>query len=702
MTFKVEFDGGDAVAWTATDDGGATATREPFAPSLFVDGPGDALLALRERLAADPKVAATAVVERYTALDAAEPALVLRVDCERVGEVRTLAREVRHHHERDRHAPGTFRLYDVDLAPQFRYCLARGVDPLPERPLRVLALGLGEKALADRDVAGLRVDGEPANGGEREALEALRAELAAADPDVLVVSHGDLVSLLFERADALGVEFALGRRPGYEQLAAESSFESYGRVGHSPARYDVPGRVLVDEAASFLWAKTNLRGLLDLVEFSGKPLQETAWASIGNVLTAIQIREARRRDVLVPHQKWRPEAFKSARTLHAADRGGATLAPEVGVHRDVVEADFASLYPRIMTTRNVSPDTVRCDCHDRADVPELGYSVCDERGFLADVLEPLLAHRADLKARRRAGDGDPDSLDARSAAIKWILVACFGYQGYRNAKFGRIECHEAINAYARDILLRAKTAFEAAGWRVVHGIVDSVWVTPRDGAGAPEPADAVAARVSDAVDIPLEVEGTYDWVCFAPRREDGAGALTRYFGQFADGGRKVRGIECRQRSTPPYVADAQRAMLDALDRRLAPATVCEVTRRRRERLRAGDVPTDDLLIRTRASKAPDDYERETNVVGALRRADDAGLDPQPGQDVRYVVVDDGATRPRDRVRLPFEAGDRYDAEYYADRLLRAAGSVVAPFGWDRERVRAYLADRTDGRLDAFG
>ena len=62
--------------------------------------------------------------------------------------------------------------------------------------------------------------------------------------------------------------------------------------------------------------------------------------------------------------------------------------------------------------------------------------------------------------------------------LKWILVACFGYQGFNNAKFGRSECHEAINAYAREILIAAKQRLEAGGWRVVHGIVDSIWVTP--------------------------------------------------------------------------------------------------------------------------------------------------------------------------------------------------------------------------------
>src|SRR6202521_5815545 len=35
-------------------------------------------------------------------------------------------------------------------------------------------------------------------------------------------------------------------------------------------------------------------------------------------------------------------------------------------------------------------------------------------------------------------------------ALKWLLVCCFGYTGYKNARFGQIEAHEAINAVARE------------------------------------------------------------------------------------------------------------------------------------------------------------------------------------------------------------------------------------------------------------
>jgi len=60
--------------------------------------------------------------------------------------------------------------------------------------------------------------------------------------------------------------------------------------------------------------------------------------------------------------------------------------------------------------------------------------------------------------------------------LKWLLVCCFGYTGYKNARFGKIEAHEAINALAREKLLVAKEAAEQRGFRVLHALVDSIYV----------------------------------------------------------------------------------------------------------------------------------------------------------------------------------------------------------------------------------
>jgi len=766
--YTVEFEDGIVREWTLTESGAEPAVVEDYTPSVFVSGPNDALADLRERLEADPKVVATRSERRPTSLHeahAGERSRVLRADLERVGEVRTLAREIRGVHAREAHAPGAVRLFDVDLAPGFRYCLDRGLDPTPTRDLRTLRLALDEAALADDDVSALEVGGESVDGDATRALRTCQRRLEQRDPDVLVVSHADLIPLLERHAEALGLaDFHLGRLPGWTALAGENTYASYGKVGHSPARYRIPGRAIVDTSNSFLWHQSGLAGIRYMVERTGRPLQEAAWGSIGTLLTSRQIRLARqKRGMLAPWNKWEPERFTDVETLHAADRGGFTFAPEVGFHENVHEIDFASLYPRIICEHNVSPETVGCDCgaadeaaatdesaadgtaatdESAADgtaatdesaagthrVPELEYEICETDGFLPAVLEPLISERAEIKRRLETDlpEEEAAGLRAESGAIKWVLVSCFGYQGYRNAKFGRIECHEAINAYAREIALTAKRRLEDAGWRIVHGIVDSLWVTPR--VDEPEPLEAVIGAVSETTGIPLEHDGSYEWVCFVPLRDSirgvgsgegsrpdstragegtrtrargaSAGALTKYFGKRTSGEYKFRGIELRQRSTPAFVADGQRAFVEALDRERDPEAVCDVLGRRLNELREGCVDPAALAITNRVSKSLADYGRRTHTVAALERYDRRGIDRHPGQSVEYVVADDDSRGP-ERVRLALEEPSEYDADYYATLLVRACESVVSPLGWDRTRIRRSLRDGRTVRLSTF-
>jgi DNA polymerase I len=322
------------------------------------------------------------------------------------------------------------------------------------------------------------------------------------------------------------------------------------------------------------------------------------------------------------------------------------------------------------------------------------------------VLQPLIDDRDEYKRAIREGDADTDAAEGASAAIKWILVACFGYQGFSNAKFGRIECHEAINAFAREIFLDAKETFEQHGWRVVHGIVDSLWVTPVADREQTD-VDVVAERITDDVEIRLEHEATYDWIAFCPRRNDDAGALTRYFGKEADApagddaSYKRRGIEARQRSTPPFVEAVQLDLIRTFGRTRSPEAVCERLRRFLDRLERGTVDPERLAITNRVSKRLEAYSQSTRNVAALERAADLGLDKRPGQDVEYVVVDDGK-RGRDRVALLAEEPDGYDAGFYRAQLLRAAESVLSPTGFRREGIERQLADRVDGSITAFG
>ncbi|WP_254274666.1 type B DNA-directed DNA polymerase [Haloarcula marina] len=715
MPFTIDFlDDGRILEWEATADGAVATEREDYTPRFYVGArdPGEDidLTALQSVYDQHPDVVATEMVTQRPGFRRDEET-VLAVDVVHVDRVTPLARQAR---QLSDYPVGNLACFNVDFSREFRYCLENGVDPTPASELSTLRLGVPVTETSNDVYGELSVAGETVTGSPTELLSVVQAALEAHDPDVLVCSTSEIVPTLYEMATAAGVDdFSLSRLPDvdYQQLASRSTYASYGRVGHSPARYNVPGRAIIDESNTFFYGETNLEGVLDLVSRSKKPVQELAWASIGNVLTAIQICEAHDRGVLVPWNSWRHEFYKSMATLHDADRGGFIFAPEVGFHENVHELDFSSLYPNIICTQNVSPDVIRCECHrDRDDVPGLGYAICDDRGYLVDVLQPIIDARDEIKAaiRRENERDDPDEerlaeLEGRSGALKWILVACFGYQGFSNAKFGRIECHEAINAFAREILLTAKQRLEAGGWRVVHGIVDSIWVTPDPGVDNEdcEDLERVATDITEEVEIRLEHEAHYDWVAFVPQRESDAGALTKYFGKVAvDGGFKVRGIEARQRSTPPFIEAVQRECLEVLDETRSPdAVICQL-KAAIASLHSGEVAPDQLVERNRVSKPLEGYTQNTQNVAALKRARDQELSVHPGQDIEYVVVDDQKSS-RDRVALAHEEVEEYDPEYYETQLVRAVESILSPKGWDRTDIRRELADTTTRRLRDF-
>lgn len=266
---------------------------------------------------------------------------------------------------------------------------------------------------------------------------------------------------------------------------------------------------------------------------------------------------------------------------------------------------------------------------------------------------------------------------------------CFGYTGYKNARFGRIECHEAINAYGRELLLQTSEMAEAHGFEVLHGIVDSLWLK---GKGDPE---KFCEHVSGHIGIPLEPEGIYKWIVFLPDRMHGLGVLNRYYGLFEDGEFKLRGIELRRHDTTGIVRDMQNDLLSHFSRaadarqfiELVP-TALEVADRYVEALRSQTVPLNKLLVTRSITQKLEEYRQFNDGVAALVQLDEEGFDVNPGEAIRYLICDCRSKDARKRVKIDsFITGDeRYDVDAYVDLLLRGVEGMLLPFGYDREKL----------------
>lgn len=405
-------------------------------------------------------------------------------------------------------------------------------------------------------------------------------------------------------------------------------------------------------------------------------------------MTSIQLGRAVREGILVPWRKSEPERFKTALQLLTVDKGGLTYQPEIGAFEGVAEVDYASMYPSLMVVHNISPETVLCSCCDNQVVPEAEYNICTKRrGLIPLTLAPLVERRRQLKDLMRSAEDERTRAiyDARRAAIKWMLVSAFGYMGYRNAKFGRIEAHEAVTAFGRETLLQAKDIAEERGFRMLHALTDSLWLSK---AGTTEEElRALCGTITAETQVEMSLEGVYKWIVFLSSKvKEGRPVPSRYFGVFSDGTLKTRGLAHRRRDTPLYVKEVQEEMLAILSEA---RTLAELSEKQREALQLlelriaelerGEVDIKRLIVEQVLSRDPEEYAVDTRAALAARKLRDAGIPVHPGESVGYVIAD---AKAKDKTRRVTIGGDseelRYDVKEYVKRL-RDAGKEVSPF-----------------------
>jgi DNA polymerase elongation subunit (family B) len=319
------------------------------------------------------------------------------------------------------------------------------------------------------------------------------------------------------------------------------------------------------------------------------------------------------------------------------------------------------------------------------------------------VLKPLIERRMTYKRRIASEPERAEEYEMKQNILKWLLVTSFGYMGFNKARFGRIECHESITAYGREILLRTMEMADSTGFEILHGIVDSLWVKGRN-------PEKLCDTVTREIGIPLELKGEFRWIVFLPNKSNGVGALNRYYGIMMNGKLKVRGIEIRRSDTPKLISNLQEAMLSKLAEAknasefyMKIPEAVEILRGYTRKVLDNECVLTDLIFKTHVSRGFDEYKQFNNQMAAMKQLRLEGIETQAGQTIRYVITDHKSRSYQKRVIIPELADEntQYDKEKYYEHLLRAAESLLLPFGYTEERLDGIMRRKMQKSLCAY-
>ena len=367
--------------------------------------------------------------------------------------------------------------------------------------------------------------------------------------------------------------------------------------------------------------------------------------------------------------------------VHVAQQGGHVLEPVAGLHDNVWVFDFRSLYPSVIRTFNIDPLSYVETPAPQADLIETpGGAFRREPAILPRLLDDLFPRR---EAARQAGD------EVASHAIKILMNSFYGVLGTSACRFYNPALANSITGMGREVLLWSKRWFEAAGFVVLYGDTDSLFVqTPTtDSELARDRARQLAAAltadlaryVEERWRVPSRLELKFEKLylkLFLPHaRHSTRGASKRYAGlRYGDGVDQVEfiGMEVVRRDWTALAKEVQRELYRRLfTDQPVDVYLADVVKR----VRSGQLD-EALVYRKNLRKDTEEYTATTPPhVAAARKSTQAS-----GRLISYVMTLAGP-EPLDEVRNPL------DREHYVTKQVKpVAEPVLATLGLDFERV----------------
>jgi len=422
-------------------------------------------------------------------------------------------------------------------------------------------------------------------------------------------------------------------------------------------------------------AEAMLSFAMQLSSLVGLPLDHVGTAAVGFRVEWYLMREAYRIGELIPKRVERP---------YFPYVGAVVLAPKPGLHENIAVLDFKAMYPNIMITHNVSPDTYVPLSESE---PPGGVNVAPEvkhrfrreaPGFYKQVLSSLIAHRDQI--RPKLSRLDPKSpeyrvLDARQKAVKVITNAAYGYTGWIGARWYIKPVAEAATAWGRHIILNTIELAKKVGLEVVYSDTDSVFVK-----NEPSKIQKISAEVEKTLGLEIKPDEVYTRILFTEAKK-------KYCGLLPDGRLDIVGLEVVRGDWAACAKNLQEKVLEIILKKQAPQEAAEYVRQFIVDLRQKKVPYKDLIIWKTLTKKVEEYEVRAPHVEAAKRLLKEGYELSMGDKIGYVITV-GAGKLYEKAKPYVLASyDEVDTEYYVtNQVLPAASRILTMFGISEEKL----------------
>jgi len=402
------------------------------------------------------------------------------------------------------------------------------------------------------------------------------------------------------------------------------------------------------------------------------------------------MRNAFKENIVVPNRPKYEEIY--SRRLEASYKGAIVFEPKTGLAKNIVVMDFRSLYPTIIITHNISPETFNCEheeCKQKNKVPEFNYHFCiKEKGFIPKYLEKVILRRIEIKKKMKQLDKNSEEykmLNNMQYALKIIANSTYGYMAYVGARWYRKEAAASTTAFERYYIRKIEEMAKKEGWVIIYGDTDSLMVTNpniEDPEKVKKKALEFLKKVNDSLPgiMELEYRGFYPFGIFVKKKIGSGGAKKRYALLAEDGSLEIRGFETVRRDWCQLAKKVQRDVIEIILRERDVDKAVKYVREVIKMIKNREVNYNDLIIYEQITKPLSEYKQISPHVVAARKMHERGKLVGEGSIIAFVITKRGSSISEKAEPAEDATIEDIDTDYYIkNQIIPAATRVLSAF-----------------------
>jgi len=375
--------------------------------------------------------------------------------------------------------------------------------------------------------------------------------------------------------------------------------------------------------------------LIILCRLGNMPIDDISRLSISNWIKSMLYFKHRQNNELIPKLDDFPKVEASTTAMIEGKKyeGAIVLEPKKGIHFDVTVMDFASLYPSIIKTKNISYETVCCphiECKTNM-VPFTKHWACTKKSgvvsLLIGALKELRVGHFKKLSKTTKDEKKKQQYETISESLKVFLNASYGVIGFENFPLYYLPTAEAVTAYGRSIITDTVKTAKETNMDVIYGDTDSIFIKKP----TKEQIDNLIDYADKTFSIDLEQDKNYRYVILSNLRKN-------YFGIKQDGAIDIKGLTGKKSNTPPFVRNLFSNITNEL-KKIEVIEQFEPTKKTIESMvkdivtNMEKIPLKDMAFTVKIQKDPSEYKVKPQ---AIKAAEQLANKPNKGQFISFI------------------------------------------------------------------